>query len=39
LVGLYQINFTVPDSTPSGSASVVVSMNGVASNTAKLPVQ
>jgi uncharacterized protein (TIGR03437 family) len=39
LVGLYQINFTVPDSTPSGSVSVVVSMNGVSSNTAQLPVQ
>jgi uncharacterized protein (TIGR03437 family) len=39
LVGLYQINFTVPSGTPSGSASVVVTSNGVASNTAKLPVQ
>jgi len=39
LVGLYQINFTVPTGTPSGSASVVVTSNGVASNIAKLPVQ
>ena len=39
LVGLYQINFTVPTGTPSGSASVVVTSNGVASNAAKLPVQ
>lgn len=39
LVGLYQINFAVPMGTPSGSASVVVTSNGVASNTAKLPVQ
>lgn len=39
LVGLYQINFTVPTGTPSGRASVVVTSNGVASNTAKLPVQ
>ena len=39
LVGLYQINFTVPMDTPSGSASVVITSNGVASNTAKLPVQ
>ncbi len=39
LVGLYQINFTVPAGIPSGSASVVVTSNGVASNTAKLPVQ
>jgi uncharacterized protein (TIGR03437 family) len=39
LVGLYQINFTVPPSTPSGSIDVVVTANGVASNTAKLPVK
>ncbi len=39
LVGLYQINFTVPQSTPSGSIDVVVTANGVASNTAKLPVK
>jgi uncharacterized protein (TIGR03437 family) len=38
LVGLYQINFTVPPSTPSGSIAVIVTANGVASNTAKLPV-
>jgi uncharacterized protein (TIGR03437 family) len=39
LVGLYQINFTVPQSTPSGSSDVIVTANGVASNTAKLPVK
>jgi uncharacterized protein (TIGR03437 family) len=39
LVGLYQINLTVPSGTPSGSATVVVMANGVSSNTAKLPVQ
>jgi uncharacterized protein (TIGR03437 family) len=39
LVGLYQINFTVPASTPSGSSDVIVTANGVASNTAKLPVK
>ena len=39
LVGLYQINFTVPPGTPSGSASVVVTANGVDSNTAKLPIK
>ena len=39
LVGLYQINFTVPQSTPSGRLDVLVSANGVASNTAKLPVK
>lgn len=39
LVGLYQINFTVPGSTPSGSVDVVVQANGVSSNIAKLPVK
>ncbi|MBS1857401.1 MAG: hypothetical protein JST11_18680 [Acidobacteria bacterium] len=39
LVGLYQINFTVPAGTPSGSANVVVTMNGVTSNVARLPVR
>ncbi len=39
LVGLYQINLTVPAGTPSGSIDVVVAANGVSSNKAKLPVQ
>jgi uncharacterized protein (TIGR03437 family) len=39
LVGLYQINFTVPAGTPSGSVDVVVESNGVTSNVAKLAVQ
>jgi uncharacterized protein (TIGR03437 family) len=39
LVGLYQINLTVPAGTPAGSVNVVVTANGVSSNTAKLPVQ
>jgi len=38
-VGLYQINFTVPQGTPSGNAAVVVASNGVASNSANLHVQ
>ena len=38
LVGLYQINFTVPGSTPSGANNVVVTVNGAGSNTAKLQV-
>jgi uncharacterized protein (TIGR03437 family) len=38
-VGLYQINIYVPQSAPSGSADVVVTMNGVTSNTAKMAVQ
>jgi uncharacterized protein (TIGR03437 family) len=39
LVGLYQINFTVPMGTSSGSVDVVVVANAVSSNIAKLPVQ
>ena len=39
LVGLYQINFTVPSSTPSGNAAVVVTANGVASNSANLHIK
>jgi uncharacterized protein (TIGR03437 family) len=39
LVGLYQINLTVPAGTSSGSANVIVVANGVSSNTARLPVQ
>jgi len=39
LVGLYQINFTVPASTPSGNAAVVVTANGVASNSANLHIK
>lgn len=39
LVGLCEINFTVPPGTPSGSANVVVTANGVSSNNAKLRVR
>jgi uncharacterized protein (TIGR03437 family) len=39
LVGLYQVNFTVPSATPSGANSVVLTVNGVASNTAMLQVR
>ena len=38
-VGLYQIDFQVPQGTQNGQASVVVSQSGVTSNTAILPVQ
>jgi uncharacterized protein (TIGR03437 family) len=38
-VGLYQVNFVVPPATPSGTQSVTISVNGVASNAANLPVQ
>jgi large repetitive protein len=37
--GLYQIDFTVPSSANSGDLNLVVTQNGVASNTTKLPVQ
>jgi uncharacterized protein (TIGR03437 family) len=39
LVGLYQINFTVPASTPSGNAAVIVTANGVVSNSANLHIK
>lgn len=38
-VGLYQVNFTVPPTTPSGTQSVVVSIGGAAGAAASLPVQ
>jgi uncharacterized protein (TIGR03437 family) len=38
-VGLYQVNLIVPSGTVAGNVDVVVTMNGVNSNTAKLAVQ
>ncbi len=38
-VGLYQVNFIVPPATPSGAHTVTITVNGVSSNTASLPVQ
>jgi uncharacterized protein (TIGR03437 family) len=38
-VGLYQINFVVPDGTPDGNLTLAVSQNGLASNITILPVQ
>ncbi len=38
-VGLYQINVTVPQDSPTGSVDVVVILNGVTSNVAKMAVQ
>jgi minor extracellular serine protease Vpr len=38
-VGLYQINATVPAEAPTGIQPVVITMNGVASKTASLPVR
>jgi uncharacterized protein (TIGR03437 family) len=38
-VGLYQINATVPAGVGSGNNPVLISMGGIASNTAMLPVQ
>jgi hypothetical protein len=37
-VGLYQVNFKVPDGTPSGDLSLVVAQSGTQSNTTILPV-
>jgi len=37
-VGLYQINFTVPANARAGNLDLVVTQNGVAANTTKLPV-
>ena len=39
LVGGYQLNVTVPAGVASGSVPVVVTINGVSSNSANLPVQ
>ena len=36
--GLYQIDFQVPANASSGDLNLVVTQNGVASNTTKLPV-
>lgn len=38
-IGLYQINFTVPNDTSSGDQDLVLTQNGVASNTTKLRVK
>jgi minor extracellular serine protease Vpr len=38
-VGLYQVNATVPAGAPTGIQPVVITMNGVASKTASLPVR
>ncbi len=38
-VGLYQLNATVPANAPTGIQPVVITMNGVASKTASLPVR
>jgi uncharacterized protein (TIGR03437 family) len=39
LVGVYQVNFRVPDNAPAGSADMVVTAGTVASPTVKAPVQ
>lgn len=38
-VGLYQVNLLVPAGTPAGNQDLVISVNGVPSNTVTLPVQ
>ena len=37
-IGLYQIDFTVPTNARSGNLNLIVTQNGVVSNTAILPV-
>ena len=37
-IGLYQIDFTVPTNARSGNLNLIVTQNGVMSNTAILPV-
>jgi uncharacterized protein (TIGR03437 family) len=38
-VGIYQVNFTVPTDAPGGDLTLVLSQNGVPSNSAVLPVK
>jgi uncharacterized protein (TIGR03437 family) len=38
LIGLYQINFTVPSNANAGNLSLVVMQGGLSSNTTTLPV-
>jgi uncharacterized protein (TIGR03437 family) len=38
-VGLYQVNATVPTDAPSGNQPVVISVGGVQSKAAAIPVQ
>jgi uncharacterized protein (TIGR03437 family) len=38
-VGLYQVNLAVPPGAPTGNVDLVITINGVASNTAKMAVQ
>jgi uncharacterized protein (TIGR03437 family) len=38
-IGVYQINVTVPNNIPAGTQNVVVSIGGVSSPTATLPIQ
>lgn len=37
--GLYQIDFDVPSTVPSGTQTVIISQSGVATNTTTLPIQ
>jgi uncharacterized protein (TIGR03437 family) len=39
LVGLYQINFQVPENTPSGTHQLVVEQSGVLSNLTTIPIR
>jgi uncharacterized protein (TIGR03437 family) len=39
IVGLYQLNVTIPADAPTGIQPIVISVNGVVSKTANLPIQ
>ena len=39
IVGLYQVNITVPATVPSGSQPIVLSLGGVSTQTSQLPVK
>jgi uncharacterized protein (TIGR03437 family) len=39
IVGLYQVNITVPAGVPSGTQPIVLSIGGLSTQTSQLPVQ
>jgi uncharacterized protein (TIGR03437 family) len=39
IVGLYQVNITVPVGVPSGTQPIVLTLGGVSTQTSQLPVQ
>jgi uncharacterized protein (TIGR03437 family) len=39
IVGLYQVNITVPQGVPSGTQPIVLSIGGLSTQTSQLPVK